>query len=153
MCAQWRHRSACTSAQSDQSLRRMHEEVLGLWRPVESKTTTLARLRCWADWSGSSWVAHMIFFFFLFFFFFCFFFFFFFLFVVFFSQINDPIWITTRLDYVSVETATASSDDRLVSALMCTNEQDKDLRGHLLRTLFKGKELLKHDLFDQVKVV
>ena len=56
MCAQRRHKSACASAQSDQSPRRPHEETLHPWlslskmRPVK----ILIRLRECAVWSESS---------------------------------------------------------------------------------------------------
>ena len=43
-CAQRRHRSACASAQSDQSLRCPHEETLGPQLPIERTAKTLIRL-------------------------------------------------------------------------------------------------------------
>ena len=43
-CAQRRHRSTCASAQSDQSLRRPLEEILGPQLPTERTTKTLIRL-------------------------------------------------------------------------------------------------------------
>ena len=39
-CAQRRHRSACASAQSDQSLRCPHEQTLGPQLPIERTTKT-----------------------------------------------------------------------------------------------------------------
>ena len=46
-CAQRRHRSACASAKSDQSLRCPYEQTLGLQLPIERTTKTLI-------WSESS---------------------------------------------------------------------------------------------------
>ena len=51
-CVQRRHRSACASAQSDQSLRCPHEQTLGPQLPIERTTKTLIRLggcRCWSE--------------------------------------------------------------------------------------------------------
>ena len=55
MCAQQRLRSACASAQSDQSLRWAHEETLGLGYPMSAKwrdahadlSLCLAQSFCW----------------------------------------------------------------------------------------------------------
>ena len=44
VCAQWRLRSAWASAQSDQSLRYLHEETLGPYLPTERTAKTLIRL-------------------------------------------------------------------------------------------------------------
>ena len=44
MCAQWRLRLACASAQSDRSLRCPHEESSGPWLPIECTAKT------WSDW-------------------------------------------------------------------------------------------------------
>ena len=59
LCAQRRLRSACTSAQSDQSLRCPHEEELGPWLPTQRQW------RLWSDCAAAQaelsliW-AHMI---------------------------------------------------------------------------------------------
>ena len=45
MCIQWRFRSVCTSAQSDQSLRFPPKETLDIWLPKECPSKTLIRLR------------------------------------------------------------------------------------------------------------
>ena len=54
MCTQRRIRSACTSAQSDQSLCCLHVEILGLKLPVEHTAKTLIRLVGCPHWSESS---------------------------------------------------------------------------------------------------
>ena len=48
-CAQRRHRSACASAHSDQSLRCPHEQTLGPQLPIERTTKTLIRLGGWSE--------------------------------------------------------------------------------------------------------
>ena len=58
MCAQRRLRSAWASAQSDQSLRCLHEEGLGLYLPIEWTAKTLIRLGGCPGWSKSSLGAH-----------------------------------------------------------------------------------------------
>ena len=55
MCAQRRHRSACASAQSDQSLCCLPEDILDPWL---CPAKTLIRLRGCAGWSESSLNAH-----------------------------------------------------------------------------------------------
>ena len=59
MCAQQRLRSACASAQSDQSLRCPHEETSCPWRSKMRPVKTLIRQREWAGCSKSSLVAHV----------------------------------------------------------------------------------------------
>ena len=44
VCAQRRLRSACASAQSDQSLHCPHEEILGPWLSIERTAKTLIRV-------------------------------------------------------------------------------------------------------------
>ena len=52
MCAQWRLRSACASAQSDQSLRRALYWLQRIYPFFTQKTKTLIRLfGCTADWN------------------------------------------------------------------------------------------------------
>ena len=53
-CAQWRHRSAWASSQSDQSLRCLHEETLGPQIPIERTAKTLIRLGGRPGWFESS---------------------------------------------------------------------------------------------------
>ena len=60
MCAQRRLRSACASAQSDQSLRCPHEETLGPQLPIEHTAKTLIRLGGCPGWSESSLGTHAI---------------------------------------------------------------------------------------------
>ena len=57
-CAKWRLRSAWASAQSDQSLRCPHEEILGPYLSIERTAKTLIRLSGFPGWS-ESWWAHM----------------------------------------------------------------------------------------------
>ena len=54
LCAQWRLRSAWASAQSDQSLRCLHEESLDPWLSIECTEKTLIRLGWYPGWSESS---------------------------------------------------------------------------------------------------
>ena len=54
LCTQRRLRSACSSAQSDQSLRCPHEESLGPKLPIERTAKTLIRLGGCPGWSESS---------------------------------------------------------------------------------------------------
>ena len=54
MCAQRRFRSACTSAQADQSLRCPFEEALNPWLPLECPARTLIKLCRCAGWSECS---------------------------------------------------------------------------------------------------
>ena len=65
VCAQQRLRSAWASAQSDQSLRCLHEETLGPWLPIERTVKTLIRLGGCPGWSESSlgsfcWFCHVM---------------------------------------------------------------------------------------------
>ena len=59
MCAKRRLRSACASAQSDQSLRFLSEDALDPCLPTERPAKTLIRLRGCAGWSESSLGAHV----------------------------------------------------------------------------------------------
>ena len=59
-CAQRRLRSACVSAQSDQSRHCPNEEALGPWLPSERTAKTLIRLGGCPGWSESSLGAHAI---------------------------------------------------------------------------------------------
>ena len=59
MCAQRRLRSACASAQSDQSLRRQHEDSLHPWLSKAHPVKILNTLRKCAGWSESSLGAHV----------------------------------------------------------------------------------------------
>ena len=54
ICAQRRHKSACASDQSDQSLRCPHEETLHPWLSKTCPVKILIRLRECAVWSESS---------------------------------------------------------------------------------------------------
>ena len=54
LCAKRRLRSAWASAQSDQSLRCLHEEALGPWLSLEHKAKTLIRLGRCPVWLESS---------------------------------------------------------------------------------------------------
>ena len=58
MCAQRRLKSACASAQSDQSLRYPHEDTLYPWLSKMYPVKILIRLRECAVWSESSLGAH-----------------------------------------------------------------------------------------------
>ena len=58
VCAQRRLRSACASAQSDQSLCCPHEESLGPWLSIERTAKTLIRLGGCPGWSESLLGAH-----------------------------------------------------------------------------------------------
>ena len=80
MCAQRRLKTSCASAQSDQSLRCPHEEILHPWLSKKCPVRIMIEPREYATWSESEKGHFLIEIYFLHFHFFSFFFFFFFFF-------------------------------------------------------------------------